>query len=497
MSANPLKQLAGQTAVYGVPTIIGRFLNYLLVPLYTNIFFPEQYGAVTEIYSYIAFLLIILTYGMETAYFRYSNSDRPERSVFSTIMISIFSTSAIFMLFILMFRENLAELIKHANHSEYIVYLAMIVVFDAISAIPLAKLRADNKPRRFSVIKLTNIGIIIGINLFLLLLCPWLVKNDVGIFAEIVSTFYSGEPKVSYIFLANAIGSGVQVLMLIPQMMKINKQLSMKLWREMIIYALPLLIFGLAGIMNEALDKILLKYMLPEEVAMRNVGIYGACYKISILMTLFIQAYRYAAEPFFFAKAKYKNATELYSTMMNYFIIVGSIIFLGTMLYLDIIIHFIDEKYWIGRDVIPILLLANLFLGIYYNLSIWYKLTNQTKFGAYLSLIGAAITVALNIYWIPRIGYMGSAWATFACYSSMMVLSYFLGKKYYPVNYNLKKAFGYIGAVVAIFLVADKLDIQNTVLKWVIHSLFFLSFLFTVFMVERKSLYQIIYDEPA
>lgn len=496
MNANPLKQLAGQTAVYGVSTVLGRFLNYLLVPIHTLVFLPEQYGVVTEIYSYVAFLLIILTYGMETAYFRYANSDNRERKVFSTTMVSILATSAVFLVFIFVFQEQLAGIIRHGQNSEYVLYLSLIVAFDAISAIPLARLRAENRPKRFVVVKLTNIGINIGLNLFLLLLCPWAIKNDIAILSDLFSVFHSGVPSVGHIFLANVFASGFQVIMLSPEFRKINRMISAKLWKEMIFYALPLLVFGLAGIMNETLDRILLKYLLPEGQAMYNVGIYGACYKISILMTIFIQAYRYAAEPFFFAKSKNKDAKQMYSMMMNYFIIAGSIIFLGTMLYLDIIIHFIDKKYWEGRNVIPILLLANLFLGIYYNLSIWYKLTNQTRFGAYISLIGAAITVGLNFYWIPRIGYMGSAWATLACYSAMMILSYFIGKKYYPINYNLKKALGYIGAVISIIILMQQVEIASDALKWSIHSIIFLGFLLVIYLVERKALHQLIKEEP-
>ncbi len=493
MSANPLKQLAGQTAIYGVSSVLGRFLNYLLVPIHTAVFFPAQYGVVTEIYAYTAFLLVILTYGMETAFFRYSEKEgKSTDSVYSTIMVSVLSTSALFILLIVTFAGDLAMLIQHAQHQEYILYLSFIVAFDAISAIPLARLRAQDRPGRFAVVKLTNIGVNIGGNLFLLLLCPWLIKTDIPVVSDFVALFHPGKPVVGHIFLANVIASATQVVMLFPEFFKIKKKLSFKLWREMMIYALPLLIFGLAGIMNETLDRLLLKYMLPENEALRQVGIYGACYKISILMTIFIQAYRYAAEPFFFAKAKTKDAREMYALMMNYFVIAGAAIFLGTMLYLDIIIHFIDEKYWVGRDVIPILLMANLFLGIFYNLSIWYKLTNKTRFGAYLSILGALITVGLNIYWIPRIGFMGSAWATFVCYGIMMVLSYFIGRKHYHVDYKLLRAAAYISMSVFLYMVAEVAAIDNEPLKWTVHSLLFAGFLLTIYLVERKELRNIV-----
>lgn len=494
MSTNPLKQLAGQTAIYGVSSVLGRFLNYLLVPIHTYVFLKAQYGVVTELYAYIAFLMIILTYGMETAYFRYNEKAAKSRdSVYSTVMFSILSTTALFFLLVFIFRGDLAALVEHSDHKEYILYIAMIVGFDAITAIPLARLRAENKPKRFAIVKLTNIAVNIGLNLLLLLAFPWLIKHDVAVIADFLKLFHTGEPQVGYIFLANVFASATQVVMLSPEFRKISRKISIELWKEMAVYALPLLVFGLAGIMNETLDRILLKYLLPlpHDQAMAQLGIYGACYKISILMTIFIQAYRYAAEPFFFSKAKNKDAREMYAMMMNYFVIAGTVIFLGTMLYLDIIINFINEKYWVGRDVIPILLMANLFLGIFYNLSIWYKLTNKTRFGAYLSLGGAAITIALNIYWIPKIGYMGSAWATFACYSAMMLASYFIGRKYYPVAYNLPKVLGYVTLSVTLFLVADRLNLQSAVIKWTVHSLIFLAFLFTVYLFERKQLGEI------
>ena len=492
MSGNPLKQLAGQTAIYGVSTVLGRFLNYLLVPLHTYIFLPESYGTVTEIYAYVAFLLIILTYGMETAYFRY-NEKRPEdsQSVYSTVMVSIISTTALFLLLVFMFSNDLAALIQYAQNQEYVLFLALIVAFDALAAIPLAKLRAENRAKRFTIVKLINIGVNIGMNLLLLLVIPWIIEKNIPVLADIFSFVHSGEPKVSHVFLANVFATITQMFLLFPEFFKIERKLSYKLWKEMIMYALPLLIFGLAGIMNETIDRILLKYLLPENEALRQVGIYGACYKISILMMLFTQAYRYAAEPFFFAKAKNQDAKQLYAMLLKYFVIAGSIIFLGTMIYLDIIIHFINEKYWVGRDVIPILLMANLFLGIFYNLSIWYKLTNKTSYGAYLSLIGAAITLTLNFYLIPKIGYMGSAWATFACYGSMMILSYFLGRKYYPVNYDISRIFLYIALAVALYAGAENLSIENVFLKWSVHSLIFLSLPAFAYFMEKAELKRI------
>lgn len=490
MSSNPLKQLAGQTAIYGGSSVIGRFLNYLLVPVHTRVFLPDQYGVVTEIYAYTAFLFIILLYGLETAYFRYNEKNK--ESVFSTALSSVIATSSLFLIAVLLFRQDLATLVRYPDHSEYIVYLSLIVFMDAISAIPLARLRAENKPKRFALVKLTNIGINIFLNLFLLVLCPLIIKNNVPVLSPMISLVHSGEAKVSHIFIANVLASTVQVFMLSQLLKKATLGFDFRLWKRMIIYALPLLVFGLAGNINETLDRILLKYMLPESEALTQVGIYGACYKIAILMTLFIQAYRYAAEPFFFAKARLSGAKDLYQMMMNYFIIAGATIFLATTLYLDILLYFVNESYRTGRDIIPILLMANLFLGIFYNLSIWYKLTNKTRFGAYLAIGGAVITIILNVYLIPKIGYMGSAWATLACYGAMMTSSYFLGKKHYPVNYNLIKAGLYVGTSLGLFLLTEALCIEAAAIKWIIHSSLFIGFISMVFLMEKNNLKKII-----
>lgn len=442
---NPLKKLAGQTAIYGLPTIVGRLLNYLLVPLYTRAFIPAEYGVVTEMYAYVAFLFVILTYGMETAFFRFASRQEGSSPVFGTAMVSLLTTSSVFALAGMYFSGGIATWMGYPSNPEYIRWFVLILAADAVSSIPYANLRLQNRPLRFAFIKIANIATNIGFNLFFIVLCPYLLSRYGNTPAgSLISGIYNPETGVGYIFISNLIASLVTLALLLPDILKGEYRIDLKVLRSMLIYAWPLLIFGLAGIVNETFDRIILKHLLPPgSDSMAQLGIYGACYKISILMTLFIQTYRYAAEPFFFDQSKEKNAKETYARMMHFFILVCLFIFLGIMLFLDVVMLFVGPEYRSGAPVVPVLLLANLFLGIFYNLSVWFKLTDKTAHGAAISLAGAAITLILNFILIPVMGYMGAAWATFACYAAMMILSYFMGQKYYPVNYNLKGALAY------------------------------------------------------
>ena len=457
---NPLKKLAGQTAVYGLSSVLGRVLGYLLVPLYTRVFLPGEYGTVTVFYAYASFLKVILTYGMETAFFRFNENEKNKSRVFSTAMISLVSTSLIFLILTSVFSARIAELIHYAAHPEYVVWFVWILALDALAAIPFAKLRALKKAAVFAVFNLINILVNFGLNIFFLLLGPFVLRHPVlHWFEPFIRLVYNPAWGIEYIFISNLVSSSVTLLLFLPAILKMKWKFDPLLFRAMFVYAFPLLFAGMAGIINETFDRLLLRYLLPANVASHDVGIYSACYKISILMTIFIQAYRYAAEPFFFAQAKEKDAKVVYARIMDYFIITVSLIFLVTMVCLDdpIMPWLIGKKYWEGKGVIPILMLANLFLGVYYNLSIWYKLTGKTIWGAWLSIFGAVITLALNFWWIPLgpdhliFGYLGSAWATFICYFAMMVAGYLLGQKFFPVNYNLKKFFGYLGLAVAIW----------------------------------------------
>lgn len=495
-----IKRLAGQTAIYGIPIILGRILGYLLVPLYTRVFLPGEYGTVSVFYSYASFLKVILTYGMETAFFRFTEQERDKEKVYSTGMISLLISSIVFLLLISFFSGSVARWIDYPDCKNYIIWFGWILALDAISSIPFARLRAQNRAKRFATINMINIIINIGLNLFFILLCPYILKHaGNNILAQTISLIYRPDWGIEYIFISNLIASSVTLLLLSPQMIVTKWKIHPDLWKKMFFYAFPLLFAGMAGIVNETFDRLLLRYLLPvsKEMATYQVGIYAACYKISILMTIFIQAYRYAAEPFFFAQAKEKDAKVVYARIMNYFIIVVSLIFLVTMVYLDdfILPVLVGKKYWEGRGVIPVLMLANLFLGVYFNLSIWYKLTGKTHWGAWLSVIGAVITLVLNFWWIPLspdhliFGYYGSAWATFICYGVMMILSYLIGQKYFPIKYNLVKFSGYLGLSVLLYVISTCIKPESSFLRIAFHSALLLLFTGIVYLVEKLRYY--------
>jgi len=474
---NPLKKLAGQTVIYGLSSVVGRLLNYLLVPLYTRYFLPDEYGVVIEMYAYVAFLVVFLTYGIETAFFRYSHKFSNKKTVYSTSLISLITTSTIFIVTIYVFAQPIANWLQYPETPEYVKYFALIIGLDAISSISFAKLREKNKATRFALIRLVNIFVNIGLNLFFIIYCPYALEKGLSS-SEFVNSVYSEEVGIGYIFIANLIASIVTFLMLLPQMLKSVWIFDKSLWKNMMVYALPLLIAGLAGMTNETIDRVLLKHLLPPETnANSELGLYGAFYKLSVLMILFIQTFRFAAEPFFFAQEKEKNSKKIYADVMKYFVIITSFIFLVVTMFYEYIILFLGSNYHDPRGfkVVSILLAANLFLGIYYNLSIWYKLSEKTKYGAYLSIFGAVITIFLNFILIPIIGFVGSAWATLLCYFVMTVTSYFLGKNHYKIPYNLRKIFFYLALVLSMYFSSIYFD-SNTIS--VIYIIVFISIAF-------------------
>lgn len=490
-----LKKLAGQTAVYGLSTIVGRLLNYLLVPLYTYNFSTSEYGVVTEMYAYISFLIIVVTYGMETALFNFSASEENKDKVYSTALISVLVSTTAFIGLVVLFADPLAVVIEHPQHADYVLWVILIIGLDAFTSIPFAKLREQNKAGRFAFIKIINIAINIALNIFFVAICKNAYNDPSSVFYSIANAVYSPEIGVGYVFISNLVASFVVLLLLFPEVVRIKYTFDSELWKRMMIYALPLLLAGLAGMTNETMDRILLKYMLPKDIAESQVGIYGACYKISILMTIFVQTFRYAAEPFFFSNSREKNSKELYADVMKYFIIACSFIFLATVLNLSWIQNFVGPAFRSGMDVVPILLMANLFLGVFFNLSIWYKLTNKTKFGAYLTGLGAVITLTLNFLLIPVMGFMGSAWATLACYATMMVASYFLGNKHFPVNYNLKRILGYLTLSLALYFTGYYLIPGNSALTIALNNLLVLLFISTVYFLERDGIKKLIKNE--
>jgi O-antigen/teichoic acid export membrane protein len=491
-----IKRLAGQTVIYGVPTILGRFLQYALVIILTRIFTRPQYGTISVFYAYASFLMVVLTYGMETAFFRFSEKEEDKDSVFSTGMLSLLITSGSFIFLAGIFSGWIAGWIDYAGHPEYVIWFAWILGLDAIAAIPFARLRSQNKAVKFATVKMINILTNVGLTLFFIMLCPYIWKNTQSSHS-LLGLVYRPDWGIEYVFIANLAASIITLLLLAPMIIGMKWNMHTGLWKRMLVYALPLLFAGLAGMINETFDRLMLRYLLPlsRDLTEAQVGIYSACYKISILITLFVQAYRFAAEPFFFAHAREKDAKLLYARIMDYFIIAISTVFLITMLYLDdIFIHLIGKDFREGRGVIPVLMLANIFLGVYYNLSIWYKLTGKTIWGAWLSLIGAVITLALNFWWIPLSpghlihGYIGSAWATFICYGSMMVIAYLLGQRYYPVPYNLKKFGGYLVFALLIYFISSHFHIEHKLPRLAFNTGLLLLFLVTAFFIEKPRL---------
>ena len=431
-------------------------------------------------YAYVAFLIILLTYGMETAFFRFSTKEGEEpNKVFSTILSSLVGTTSMFILMAVIFAQPIADWLLYPDNKEYVVWFAIIVGLDAVSSIPLARLRSENKAKTFAGINIANVLVNIGLNLFFLKYCLPLVAEGGGNW--LTDTFYDPSTGVGYVFIANLIASIVKFLLLGPTMLNGFTKPKLTLLKPMLIYSLPLLIAGLAGMMNEMFDRVMLKRILypilGEDGAMYQLGVYGACYKLSIVISLMIQAFRYAAEPFFFSQEKEAGSRELYSKVMTYFVWVLAGTFLFVMLYIDLFKYFIpNEAYWDGLKVVPILLMANIFLGIYYNQSVWYKLTGKTSHGAALAIFGAIITIALNLIFIPTYGYMASAWATFACYGSMMVVSYLLGRKYYPVPYELGKLTAMVSIAVLLYFASSALGVSEMSYGPALNALFLLGY---------------------
>jgi O-antigen/teichoic acid export membrane protein len=479
--ANPIKKLLGQTAVYGLSSIVGRLLNYLLVPLYTHVFAdPSDYGVVSELYAWVAFLVVFLTFGMETAFFRFLQEKEDKDKVFLNGFLTVIGVNILFFLTLLFFNQDIADLLLFSGHNEYIILLGAIVCIDAVTALPLAKLRAENKALKFASIQFASILVNIALNLFFMLVLFDPERPEEG---------------VLFILFANLIASLVKPILLYKHFFNLRLNFDFELAKEMGIYAVPLVIAGFAGIINETIDRILLKHMLYDgsshaslTFAEAQVGIYSACYKLAMLVTILLQAYRYAAEPFFFAQMKNEEKNKIYAKVMNFFVATVCLVFLVVSLNIDFFKLFIrNDAYYVGLGVVPILLLANVFLGIYYNQSIWYKLSGQTKFGAYIAIGGACITILVNVIFIPKYGFYASAWATLIVYAAQMVASYLLGQKYYPIKYNLRKFGLYLGAALLFYGITRLLSIESSTTKFFVHNLLIMSYIGLVYSMEKTS----------
>ncbi|MEO9872578.1 oligosaccharide flippase family protein [Ekhidna sp.] len=480
-----LKKLASQTAIYGLSSVLGRMLNYLLVPLYTSVFVPSEYGIVTELYAYVAFLNILYIYGLETAYFRFSTKEKGNH-YFNLAFSSILISSLLFSGSIWVFSGTIAALLEYPDKAYLIQWLGMILAIDAIVAIPFARLRQAGKASRFAIFKLTNICVNIFLNVFFIIICPQILAADLN---STVRNIYNPELGVGYVFLSNLIANALYLLFFIPDWLKIKLSFNSKEWKSMMKYAWPVLIIGFAGVINEMLSRAILKYRLPSEFYegysnLEILGIFGACYKLSVFMALAVQAFRYSFEPFFFTQAKEKNSPQVFSQVMTYFVLFGAFSWLVLCTFMPYYapLFLRQESYLMALDAVPWLLGGGLFLGIFYNLSLWYKLTDKTLYGAYIGMIGAFTTFILNWLLIPIIGYLGSAIATFASYLLMVIVSYTWGMKHYPIPYQTIKVVGYI-ILAGLGIVIDQFT-QKSIWKSVLIVLIFLTL---SIILERKS----------
>lgn len=484
-----LKQLAGQTAVYGLSSILARVFNYFLTPLYTGIFSTESFGIISEMYSYIAVVLALLTFGMETSLFSFSRNSENKNLVFSSAQSFVTALSMLFFLIVVVFSEPIATILRYPDYPEYVILFSLIIVLDALASVPMAKLRELNQPLKFALINIVNIAFNIGFNIFFLVYCRNQYLESGSNSGWLVNTFYNPHIGVGYVFISNIIGSAVKLLLL-SGVITIGKfKVNFQLLKQMLKYASPLALGAFCFIINEKTDLLFLKYLLPKSISMQSVGVYSACYKLAMIMTIFIQAFRFAAEPFFFMLEKEKNARQVYADIMKYFVIFCLGIFLMVTLYIDFFKHFLRrEEYWQALQIVPILLIANLFSGVYQNLSMWYKLSGATKYGMYFSLLGALITIVFNIILIPLIGYYGSAWATFVCYGSMMIVSYFIGQKHYRIPYELKYMFSYTGIALLLYGVFSIFSYSRLYIEMLVATGLFLTYLGVVLYRERKLL---------
>ncbi|MCX6253761.1 MAG: oligosaccharide flippase family protein [Bacteroidia bacterium] len=489
-----VRKLANQTIVYGMGTIIPRFLHYaVLTPFYTRIFIDtSDYGIVTELYAWMVLLLVILTYGMETGFFRFVQNREESEKVYSTALISLLFTSVLFVVLVNVFIDPVSAVMNYRNNHDYIRMFAGIVAIDAFAAIPFARLRKENRPGVFSAIKLINVFITLGLVFFLLKIAPGIYEKSNGWFRSI----YNPDYKVGYIFVANLISSGATLLMLLPFIVRTKFTFELSLWKRMINYSFPLLLAGLSGSINDALDKVILRRMIGEDEGLAIVGKYGAGYKIGVLMALFIQMFRFAAEPFFFERAKYSDAKETYAFVMKYFIIIMLIVFLGINLYISGFQYIVGRNYRDAIVVVPIISMAYLLYGIYINHSIWYKLNDLTRYGAYITLIGAIITVLINLIFIPIFGYMASAWAHIASYGSMIIVSFVFAEKYYKIQYNILKLLPYFIMAIGMVIFGQYFKYPNLISELVISTIFIVSFigyaqykdkLLTVFLGKQQN----------
>jgi O-antigen/teichoic acid export membrane protein len=493
-----LKKFLGQTAIYGISTVLSRLFNFILTPIYTKVYAKSVYGIFTNMYANASLINAVLAFGMESTYFRYLNKHEDKKQeVYNNSFFCIAFIASLFLITGLIFSNSIAaylasDISEVADYKQYVSFFLWILFIDAICVIPFAKLRADDKAIKYSVAKFLNIGCFVGLNLVFIFVIPAIIENDL-IGANWFSSWYKHQ-WIGYVFLSNLIASLATFIFLLPEFLKLQLKFDRPLFKMMISYSWPILVANLSFIINENLDKIVLSRLLPADIADGEVGIYGAVCKIAVFLSIFITAFRLGAEPFFFSHAKNENAKNTYATILHYFVIALAVIFVGLIANIEILKHFISRdqahvaEYWVGLPAVPFLLFGYVCLGIYMNLSVWYRLSDQTRFGLYISVVGAIITIVLNFILIPKFSYMGSAWVSMAAYFVMMVLSYVLGQKYYPIPYNLKRILAYLAIstvmVFSSFFLFDRnIYIGNAML---------LVFLAGIFYFEKNELKRIL-----
>lgn len=476
---NTLKKFLKDTIIYGIAAVLPRVINFLLVRVHTDALKAEKYALNSDFYIWTALFAVLLSFGVETAFFRFYNTEKNKNKLISTSFTTTLFTSIVFIVVIISFFNFFQNFFDFENNPLRLKLFIGILVLDTLSIIPFAYLRVTGRPIKYATIKLINVGVIVIINLLFLKFVPLFLADGTDL-PDVIENNYTHIEKVNYIFIANIFGSAISFLLLLPYLLKFKFDFDFTLLKRILTYSWPIMVAGLAYVINENLDKFLIKRMIGDY----EMGIYSACYKLAIFMNLYIMAFRLGAEPFFFNNASKKNAKEIYATIMNYFVIIGALFLIGIVAYIDLLKYFINPNYWGALAIVPVILLANLFLGIYYNLGIWYKLTDKTIYGMYFSIIGAIITIVLNLWLIPIIGIMAAAYATLIAYVSMTVISYLFGKKYYLVNYNIKKMAIYLISAVAICYLSFNYFRENYIMS------FGFVFLFGVLIYfnERKAL---------
>lgn len=495
-----IKKLAGQTMYYGLSNIVSKLLNYFLTPFYLTILTRASFGEMSNVYAYIPFANIVLTYGMETAFFRFAKKENKTHVLGTTTISLLLSTISITILLLLLrspvINSYAGELAGLSGHPTYYTYVVLLMAFDALTAIPFAQLRLEDRPVKYAAIRIAGIVTTIFFNIFFLVICPKLYASGIHWLPDVQNS----SDQTGYIYLSNMLGSGVTLLLFLPQIRKIEWKFDMGLWKQMLHYALPLIIVGMAGMVNETFDR---AWFLPQflpgndmEAKKEIIALYSANYKLAILITMFIQAFRLGAEPFFFKQAESGDPRKMYARIMKLFVIMLCFMFLFVSLYLSIWKAFLRVPfYYQGMRIVPVLLLANMFLGIYYNLNIWFKLTDRTKMGAVITIITAVMAFLLNYWWIPVMGYYGAALATMVCYFIQMVVCYVLGQKYYPIPYHLPKLITYVGLAVGIYYVFNWLNVlvlspkdiyALKPLPLAVATAFFAAYAWFIFRMEKK-----------